>query len=244
MPGIRRHGTSGPVVVFVHGWCCNGDVWRHQVEALAGSFRLIVLDLDPAGAEDADLSIAEIGAAVSAAIDAEAVSDCVLVGHSLGGPIAVEAAVKLGERCRLVVGVDTFTDAAFYAPRSEADIAQRLEPFRYDFAGEMAGMVDRITLAGDADLCSWITRMMVSAPPERALARMASLLAHDLQSIWPRLASPTWTINSAPLDRPGSRLALADLNAIFMPEVGHFPMLEAPEAFNRQLAGVLGIRSL
>ncbi|MBS1165065.1 MAG: Arylesterase [Proteobacteria bacterium] len=240
--GVRRYGTSGPVVVFIHGWCCSGDFWRHQVAAFADECRLVVLDLGHADpVVDDDLSIEATGAAVAAVIETEGITECTLVGHSLGGPITIETAVRLGDRCRLVVGVDSFTDAAFYARLPDAEIAARLAPFQRDFAGAMANMVEQITLIGGADLRGWIIQMMASASPESALASMASLLDHDLEAVWPCVGCPIRAINSEPLDRPDSRLALAGLEMILMPEVGHFPMLEAPEAFNRHLSRVLNI---
>lgn len=237
------HGNQGPPVVLVHGWCCSGDVWRHQIEAFAGRCRLLVAELGHPDPETQDVSITATGAALVTALDREGIDACTLVGHSMGGPVALEAARRLRSRCRAVIGVDTFTDAAFYAAQPKAEIATRLEPFRRDFAGTMAAMIDRITLGGPADLRPWIARMMTEVPRPSALARMASLLAHDIEALWPTVPCPVATINSAPLDRPEARLTLAGLDATWMPDVGHFPMLEAPEAFNRQLARALTMAS-
>lgn len=246
MVTLRAFGddNQGPPIVLVHGWCCTGDVWRHQIEAFAGRWRLIAVELGHPDPETQDVSIAATGAALAAALDREGIDACTLVGHSMGGPVALEAARRLRDRCRAVIGVDTFTDAAFYAARPEAEIARRLEPFRHDFAGTMTTMIGRITLAGTADLRRWIARMMAEAPRPSALTRMTSLLAHDIEALWPTVPCPVATINSAPLDHPEARLTLAGLDATWMPEVGHFPMLEAPDAFNRHLARALAMAPL
>lgn len=237
----QLYGTTGPFVVLIHGWCCTGEVWRHQVAAFADRCRLIVFDLGHPDPTTEDVSLAASGKAIARWLDAQEIAPCILVGHSMGGPIALEAARHLGPRCRGVIGVDTFTDASFYAAVSEADISRRLEPFQRDFSGAMARMVRAITLAGGPELRDWITRMMASAPPELAIARLSALLAHDIAAVWSQVDCPISTINSAPLDRPATRLALPRLDLLLMPDVGHFPMLEAPDAFYRHLAVGCGV---
>jgi pimeloyl-ACP methyl ester carboxylesterase len=235
----RRHGASGPILVFVHGWCCNVDFWRLQVQAFADRFRLILIDLGHPDPAVGDLSIEAAGREVAAYLTGAGIQSCVLIGHSMGGPVALEAALHLGERCHLVIGIDTFADAAFYARCSEAEIADRLEPFRQDFRGAIAGMVDRITLTGDADVRRWIGEAMASAPIESALARLAALLAWDIAAVWPRVQCPVAAINSATLNLAECRIVLPTLREVLLADVGHFPMLEDPVPFNDLLTQIL-----
>lgn len=41
----ERHGAGGPTLVFVHGFCCNGSDWEHQVRRFMPSHQVLVPDL-------------------------------------------------------------------------------------------------------------------------------------------------------------------------------------------------------
>ncbi len=81
---------AGPTLVFAHGWLANANLWRSVVDALAGDFRCVVLDL-PLGAHrvpmapDADLSPAGCGGLIAGVLDALELDDVTLVGNDSGG---------------------------------------------------------------------------------------------------------------------------------------------------------------
>jgi pimeloyl-ACP methyl ester carboxylesterase len=183
-------------------------VWRAQVPALAVQGPLILPDLSPSRVGP---SIAEAEAVLQAA-EASGARRFILIGHSRGGAVAVEAARALGPRCRMLVGVDSFTDAAFYAARPDAEIAQRLAPFAADFAGAMAAMVARITLAGGTALAAEIAQRMGAEEPEASLAQMRALLSWDIEARWLDLRCPATAILSGPLHLPKSALVLPGLD--------------------------------
>ena len=105
--GIRfnyeMHGESGPPLVLVHGY--TGDItdWRHQLPAFSPSYRTLIIDLRGHGGSEApaDRSAYSIG---HFADDIEALIDDVgfpqyhLLGHSMGGAIAQEIALRSPER--------------------------------------------------------------------------------------------------------------------------------------------------
>ncbi len=233
---------QSPLIVLVHGWCCDRNFWREQDMFGRNG---IAVDLSDRGesAPPTDLArqtIAAFADDVVAVVNARGEESVVLVGHSMGGPVAIEAALRLGTRCRLVVGVDTFTDVNFYArlPRDEMDL--RIAAFRADFHGTMNGMLDRIVLKSPAPgLRDWIASRMASVDVSAALAAFASLLEWDATERWPHVAVPVETINSAALARPRTTQVLPGLKVTEMAEVGHFPMLEDPQVFNSLLAGIL-----
>jgi pimeloyl-ACP methyl ester carboxylesterase len=237
-------GTGGPALVFIHGWSCHRGFWREQ-RALEAAYRVVALDLagHGAGAPAAarhSWSMAAFARDVEAVIDACDARDVVLVGHSMGGAVAVEAALRLGGRCRLVVGVDTFTDARFYRRRPAAEIAARRAAFAANFRGEIAAMVAQITApATDARTVRWIADAMGATRVDDALAALGALLAWDVDERWPQLRAPVETINAAMLDAPEHAVPLAGLRVHAMTGVGHFPMLEAPARFDAALRAVV-----
>src|SRR3954453_18434201 len=84
---------EGPTVVFVHGWACD----RTDFDALTGflpdEFRVLAVDLAEHGESRSKRdtwTIEEFARDVATVLDAETVTGCVVVGHSLGGAVAVE----------------------------------------------------------------------------------------------------------------------------------------------------------
>jgi pimeloyl-ACP methyl ester carboxylesterase len=108
--GLRYHDTgSGPPIVFVHGALVNANLWRDVVQALAGEFRCVALDL-PFGAHidalpaGADLTPPACAKLVADAIEALGLEDVTLVGNDTGGAISQLVVTSRPERIgRLVL---------------------------------------------------------------------------------------------------------------------------------------------
>lgn len=236
------YGTGQPTLLLIHGWACHRGFWDRQVALLGAHARLVLLDLAGHGASPAPaaMSIETLAADVVGVADALDLADVILVGHSMGGPVAVEAAIRMRGRCRLVLGVETFTDTAFYSRRPRAEIAARLAPFAADFGGTMAAMVHRITRCGGPEIATWIAHEMSRSDPATALDALDALLDWDLAARWSALPCAAETINSACLSKgietvPG----LDGLGVHLMDRVGHFPMLEDHAAFAMIMADIV-----
>ena len=39
------HGEGQTTLIFVHGWCCDRDIWHRQADHLAARYRVVCLDL-------------------------------------------------------------------------------------------------------------------------------------------------------------------------------------------------------
>lgn len=84
--------ATGPTLVLVHGWGCNrtdfGAIARHLPEHI----RVLAIDLAEHGESRSTRevwTIREFAHDVEAVLAAESVTGCVVVGHSLGGAVAV-----------------------------------------------------------------------------------------------------------------------------------------------------------
>jgi pyruvate dehydrogenase E2 component (dihydrolipoamide acetyltransferase) len=94
---------EGPPVVFIHGF--GGDLlgWQFNQEALAEGHTTYALDLPGHGGSTKDLGSGQVDVGVLAAavidfMDAKAIAKAHLVGHSLGGAIALDLALDHAER--------------------------------------------------------------------------------------------------------------------------------------------------
>jgi pimeloyl-ACP methyl ester carboxylesterase len=167
------------------------------------------------------------------------VEELVLIGHSMGGPVAIEAALGLAGRCKFILGVDTFTDDAFYGLRPPDEIEMRVQKFAAHFEDTMAKMVRNITAPQtDPSIIAEITDVMARSDRQVALAALKSLLEWDIETRWPQLDIPVATINSAIL-AGSAELDLLGLELHSMTGVGHFPMLENPGVFNALSMAIL-----
>lgn len=102
-------GSGERALVLVHGHKAHHGWWRGLVEVLAGSWRMVLLDLSGHGdsgrrpAYGAELWASEIIAVAGTA----GVLQPVLVGHSMGGRLALLAAARYPERLRGVIMIDS-----------------------------------------------------------------------------------------------------------------------------------------
>ena len=108
---IRYIDTGrGPAVVLIHGLAASMYSWRHTILPVAQSgFRVIAFDNRGFGFSDKPARGYDNKAYVDllfGLLDSLDVSEAVLVGHSMGGDIAAEAALDRPDRVRGLVLID------------------------------------------------------------------------------------------------------------------------------------------
>jgi pimeloyl-ACP methyl ester carboxylesterase len=106
-----RRGGSGPALLLLHGITNSSETWERVAPALAEHFTLIAPDLLGHGQSAArPLGDYSLGAHASAARDvltALGIERVTVVGHSLGGGIAMQFAYQFPERCERLVLVSS-----------------------------------------------------------------------------------------------------------------------------------------
>ena len=242
---VRGQGPT--TLVFVHGWSCDRNYWRHQMDGFQSEYRVIAVDLAGHGASGKGRtawSIPNFADDVAAVVRAADARNVVLIGHSLGGPVALEAGLLLPDRVIGVIGVE-----AFYDGWADPGLAKVVDQLRPDFkAGTRAFVRKAMFLpTTPAPLADSISDAMAAAPPEIALPAIDSLL------VWSRdrqgatalaLKAPTGLImaaggRAATTKFQRSREGRPGLGVEEVPGAGHFLMLEVPSAFNARLREML-----
>lgn len=107
---VLEAGT-GPLVLFIHGFPELGISWRAQVQALAeAGFHAVAPDMRGYGGTDkpedvADYSILHLVGDMVALVRALGQTQCVVVGHDWGAPVAWHCALLRPDMFRAVAGL-------------------------------------------------------------------------------------------------------------------------------------------
>jgi pimeloyl-ACP methyl ester carboxylesterase len=225
--------TSGYRVVFLPGLLCDGATWTFQLAALAGH---------------AVTSVADYGSldslpAMAAGVLQDAPGDLVLVGHSMGGRVALEAYRQAPQRIRGLVLLDTG-----YQGRPNDDIGERERVERMELVelARRSGMrlmgqqwvrrmvhPDRLD---DQSLMEPILRMIERKTPAIFEAQQRALLARpDAMQLLAHIACPTlvlcgredaWSPPSRHEDM-ARRIPTSEL--VIVERCGHMSPMEQPQ---------------
>lgn len=248
-----RAGSGAPALVFVHGYTCDHSDWQLQLEALKERHEVVACDLRGHGETPArahECSIEHYGGDVAALTANLELSKVILIGHSMGCRVVLEAARLAPDRVGGLVLIDGSRQAA-----GEADAAER---------------EGRAAIARTGGYCAWVTPLVEQmfrqpSPASHRAVERAQRLPADIgtelrarQLRWDAaqmdvalssVRAPLMVIQSTWIDADGKRLSLRqgesapwlDLMRSALPQarieilagLGHFPQLEAPQTVNR-----------
>jgi pimeloyl-ACP methyl ester carboxylesterase len=237
------HGSGSPAVVLIHSWGTDRQSWSRQIEVLAERYRTVALDLGGHGSSG-DRAIASreaLAQDVQAVVQALEDEKVILVGHSLGALVAVDAAVLLGDRVLGIVGVEQFRNAETLAPVNWPDQVAKFEADWANLCPQFTGnMMD--PEKSDIEVRRFWIERICSQPPGR-VSRILRLfndyvVTEQLISIG---ALPVRAINSSHKTTAvdTNRLYAPDFDVVYVDTKGHFPMFEVPDEFNEKLLAVL-----
>ena len=224
---------DGPPVVLIHGVAVHGAGWQPQVAQLAARHRCLTLDNRGMGRSQppgAPITVAQMADDVRALMDAQGIASAHIVGHSLGGLVALHLALTARARVRSLALLCTFADGRRAAPLNwrmfSLGLRSRLGPRRSRRAAFLEILLPPAALAG-AD------REMLAAP-------LAPLFGHDLAD-HPPVTTPQLKAMRACDATPRLR-ALANIPTLVV-SAAHDPI--APPHLGRELAaGIPGARFL
>src|SRR5437016_7068368 len=136
-------GQGDTALVFLHGWCGDRAYWKNQVESFAADYRVVTLDQAGHGESGKDRKswkVSGLAGDVEAVVKALGLKRVILVGHSMGGPVSLLAAMRMPGTVIAVIGVDTLQNAEFKLP--EEVRKSILAGVEKDFKGTVRVTVD------------------------------------------------------------------------------------------------------
>jgi pimeloyl-ACP methyl ester carboxylesterase len=236
-------GTGDRALVFVHCWSCDRSYWSDVAPRYAPDYRVVTLDLGGHGESSLgreDWTMASFGGDVAAVVEKLDLHNVILIGHSMGGPVALEATRRLGDRVVGIVGIDNFQDLTSRLSEDKVDaFMAQISP---DFVGNTEKFV-RAMFPADADsaLVERVAADMSSGPPEVGLSALRNVLGYNYLEATNAVRLPIKTISSDryPTDMARNRRAAESFKLRLMTGVGHFPFFEQPETFDSLLTETL-----
>ena len=240
-------GRGDTALVFLHGMCGDREYWKHQVEVFAADYRVIAIDQAGHGESGKDRkawTIDGLAGDVEVVVKALALKRVILVGHSMSGPVALLAAKRMPGTVVAVIGVDTLQNAEVNLP--EEVRKSILDGLEKDFKETMRTALDGLLPEkADAGVKKWLQTRAASQDAKVALALSRDLFGLDAGKLLKEAKVPVRCINSAGGYKLFTPTAVetnkkyADFGAVTINGVGHYPMLEKPDEFNRKLREVL-----
>jgi len=244
--GVSIHfqvrGQGEPSLVFIHGWSMDSSYWDKQLTYFEGKHTVVALDLAGHGdsrIERKDWTVKAYSKDVEAVVKMLDLGSVILIGHSLGGLVMIEAACRIPERIKGLIGVDTLVDFEMSIPQDEID--GWLEAFRSDFVQSTEGYVRSLfPLNADPDIVERVVADMTAAPPIVGIGTLQGFFdyyKYKLRRAARQIKVPLICINSDmhPTEVDTNRKYIPSFKVKIMAGVGHFPMVEEPETLNRLL---------
>ncbi|MGA9945502.1 MAG: alpha/beta fold hydrolase, partial [Candidatus Cybelea sp.] len=117
-------GFGEPALMFVHGWQADHTVWAGVIDALGPQMHTIAADLRGSGESmraSGPYRLERFARDLHALINARGVGPVVVVGHSMGGTVALRFAVDYPQATRgLVLVAPVPASGGRYSQKGEA----------------------------------------------------------------------------------------------------------------------------
>ncbi len=242
-------GAGDVTVLLIHGWCIDRSFWDKQREVLCEQYQVVTLDLPGhgnSGKNRSSWSIEEYGQDVASLIDKLNLNNVVLVGHSMGGDIMLEAALLQKNKVVGLVGIDNFKGAGIPADSvTQAQITGFMNYLRADFQGAIDVFSSQYLFSNQTDSTSKlkILKSLHAADTIMAVEALQSVFDYAHQEI-PALSAlniKLYLINSDVTPTVVTHLKEQSISfeVIDIAGTGHYPMIEKPLVFNRLLLSTL-----
>jgi len=237
-------GKGEPALVFIHCWTCNRSFWENQVSEFSKTNRVVTIDLPghgESGKGRKTWSVESFGNDVATVVKKLGLKRVVLVGSSMGGPIALEATRRMPDRVIAIVPVDTLQNVEQKLPQDQLDsVFKQMEA---DFKAATTSLLNQFFFSPTTPpaVRERVINSTVSTPPEVAIPMLKAVFSYDPAPAMREIKVPIRAINAdrVPTNVEGNRKYAPQFDVVIIKGTGHYPMLEDPARFNQMLADVL-----
>ncbi len=251
IPTHEIEGSGGQTLIFLHGIGGNRGSFEASLAHFAPRWRAVAWDMPGYGGSPLgdEMTWAGLADALVRLMDHLGVERSGIVGHSMGGMVAQELAIRRPERVSALVlsatsarfgSADGSFQENFLAARlaplerglTPADIAPQTMPAMFADSSEEAAILRAV-------------EAMATIPAATYRAALQCLVSFDRRDDLGRITAPTLLLSGAKdevapakgMARMAQRIPNSRHHSI--PGVGHLANLERPDLFNRSIAEFL-----
>ncbi len=253
-------GKGSETLIFIHGLGSYLPAWNKNIEDLSQNYRTIAIDLPGYGKsskENIQVGMAAYAQTVLQLMDKLKIKQATLVGHSMGGQIAITTALQAPDRVSKLVlaapaGLETFTEQQkqlfkmTVTPESVQNTssdkaAANIKINFYQMPADAQFMVDdRLQIANSPDFGNYSKAVaasvaaMVDEPVHDKLTQLQTptlIIFGEQDALIPnKYLNPTLTTQAVAAI---GKEKIKNSEVVLLPEAGHFVQYEQAEAFNK-----------
>ncbi len=237
-------GKGDPTLIFISGWGGTKEDWDYQMDHFSGSHRCVAIDLagfGESGSNRTEWTMPAFAGDVTAVMDQMRIDEVVIIGFSMGGMVALEAARSNPDRIVGVVPVDVIKDVE--SSWQEA-MHERTVNYFMDLAinPTFEKIRQSAMFSEKADSAMILRALNVFESSEKkgweaSLREALRYMSSDLRDCLETVSVPVCCIN-AESNTPNLETARKyhpAITAKTISDVGHLVFWEKPDQFNRLL---------
>ncbi|GGN11565.1 alpha/beta hydrolase [Dyadobacter beijingensis] len=246
----HSYGSGPATLFFLHGSFIDQSYWKEQVSFFKEKYRVVTMDLaghGESGTNRAVWTLENMADDVVNVIRELQLENVVLVGHSLGGNLALIAATRYPEPIIGFIAVDNFKNLATPLPAEyESQVTEIIESSRKAYADTNEHYARMVLLTPATP--QWITDKIVAAyrnsyepMGQQTLPQFFEMYRIE-QEAMPLLRPKMNLINVNYYPTNVDALEEHAVNGYTLIEIAgtcHYPMLESPKALNEALDEVI-----
>ena len=234
MVHIDDGGVDGVPVILLHSFAGDTSHWTAQLDHLRKSRRAVAFDLrghgQSAPSTQNDYSIDSLAGDLGAVVDKLNLPRFVLVGHSIGGAVALAYAGKNPDRVAGLVLVGT---PGKVSPEQSQPIMKSLES---DYDKAMEAYWQRLLANARPEVLQRVTDGKQKMPQDRSLKLTKATFDYDPTPALGNYRGPKLFVTSSFDNQPNSLHNLAPgSQRKVMDGTSHWPHMDKPDEFNRIL---------
>lgn len=254
---VHLLGDGTQTIIFAHGFGSDQTAWRHQVEAFASDFRIVLFDHVGAGKSDfSAYSPRRYSSLYSYAEDlldlcAELkLTKSILVGHSVSGMVSLLAALVEPDCFSQLIFIDAspryLNDADYYGGFEQSDLDEFYEAMSTNYYAWASGFAPIAMATQDKpELAKEFANTLAAIRPDIAQAVARVIYQSDHRAELPRLTVPTVILQAsddiAVPPNVGNYMAdkIPQSKLVHIAARGHLPHISAPDVVTNAIAQCL-----